>query len=69
MHFLSAPRTLAFSLSQTIETVQQNLQPPDGTVFTPHLPKAMSDAAGLNPLTQQLPGQSVQDLADILGTL
>jgi len=69
MHFLSALRTLAVSRSQMIETVQRGLQLPDGTAFTPHLPKAMSDAAGFNPLTQQLPGQSLQDLAGILSTL
>jgi len=69
MHFLSAPRTLAFSRSQTIDAVQQSLQLPDGTAFTPPPPKTMTDAAGFDPLAQQLPGQSVQDLAGILSTL
>ena len=53
-----------------MDTVQQTLQLPDSTAFTPPPPKTMSEAAArFDPLAQQLPEQSVQDLAGILNTL
>jgi len=57
--------------TKTMDTVQQSrgLQLPDSTTFTPPQPKAMSEAAGFDPLAQQLSEQSVQDLASILSTL
>ena len=67
--FFLFARTLAFSQSQTMDTVQQGLQLPDGTDLTPPSPKAMSKADGFDPLAQQLPEQSVQDLTGILSML
>lgn len=70
MHFLFRS-VLTRSRSQTMDTVQQSrgLQLPDSTAFTPSQPKVMSEAAGFDPLAQQLPEKSVQDLAGILSTL
>lgn len=52
-----------------MDTVQQGLQLPDGTDLTPPSPKTMSKADGFDPLAQQLPEQSVQDLTGILSML